>query len=115
MVVATSCLADAYLKISFTSSAFLALLFAFCCAQLSFVPLILGPLMGRAGDASGTVSPGWALAILAVGAAAGVGAVAIYVATGNEPWLWAAVPACLGSGLVLFAIARMTSTSSPGS
>ncbi len=73
-IVLTSCLADAYLKISFTSSAFLALLFAFCCAQLSFVPLILGPLMGRTGAASGAVSPGWALAILAVGAAAGVGA-----------------------------------------
>ncbi len=115
VVALTSCLADAYLKVSFTSNAFLALLFAFCCAQLSFVPLILGPLLGRAGDAPGAVRPGWALAILLVGAAAGIGAVAIYGATGSEPWLWAAIPACLGSGLVLFALARMTSTSSPGS
>ena len=115
VIVAASCLADAYLKVSFASSAFIALLFAFCCAQLSFVPLILGPLMRRTGDASGAVSPGWALAILVVGAAIGIGAVALYAATGTEPWLWAAVPACLGSGLVLFAIARMTSTSSPGS
>ena len=56
-IALTSCLADAYLKISFTSSAFLALLFAFCCAQLSFVPLILGPLMGRTGAASVALSP----------------------------------------------------------
>jgi hypothetical protein len=115
VIALTSCLAAAYLKISFTSNAFLALLFAFFCAQLSFVPLILGPLMGRAGAASGAVRPAWALAILGAGAAAGIGAVAIYAATGKEPWLWAAVPACLAAGFVLFAVARMTTTSSPGS
>jgi hypothetical protein len=107
MIIAAFLLADAYLEISFTSSEFLGLLFALCCAQLSFVPLLLAPLMGRrrAGDA--TVSSGWALVILAVGAAVGLVAVVLYAATGHEPWLWAAVPACLASGLVLSMLARL--------
>ena len=100
-------IADAYLKMSYTSSAFLALLFAFSCAQLAFVPLLLGPLIGKTRDGFGTVSSAWALVILACGAAAGPIAVAIYLATGSEPWLWAAVPACLASGLLLFILARL--------
>ncbi len=99
--------ADAYLQVNYTSGAFLALLFAFSCAQLSFVPLILGPLLGRTSEGFATVSSAWALVILACGAAAGLIAVAIYLATGSEPWLWAAVPACLASGLLLFALARL--------
>jgi hypothetical protein len=106
---AAFCVADASLQISFTSSTFLALLFAFCCAQLSFAPLVLGPIVGRTRGGFGTVSPGWALVILGFGAASGVAAVTVYLATGTEAWLWAAVPACLGSGLALFAIARAAS------
>ena len=108
-LAAAFCVADAFLQTSFTSSIFLALLFAFCCAQLSFAPLVLGPIVGRTRGGFGTVSPGWALVILAVGAASGVAAVTVYVATGTEAWLWAAVPACLGSGLVLFTIAHTVS------
>jgi hypothetical protein len=100
MIVAGFLIADAYLQISFASSEFLALLFAFYCAQLSFVPLVLAPVMG------GTVSARWALVILGVSAVMGLLAVTIYVATRNESWLWAAVPACLGSGFLLFATAR---------
>ena len=108
-LAAAFCVADASLEISFTSSTFLALLFAFCCAQLSFVPLVLGPIVGRRRGGFGTVSPGWALAILSFGAASGLAAVTGYLATGTEAWLWAAVPACLGSGLVLFTIAHTVS------
>jgi hypothetical protein len=100
MIVAGFLIADAYLQISFASSEFLALLFAFYCAQLSFVPLVLAPVMG------GTVSARWALVILGVSAVMGLFAVTIYVATRNESWLWAAVPACLGSGFLLFVTAR---------
>jgi hypothetical protein len=107
MTIAGFFVADAYLQVNYTSGAFLALLFAFSCAQLSFVPLILGPLLGRTSDGLVTVSSGWALVILACGAAAGLIAVAIYLATGSEPWLWAAVPACLASGLLLFTVARL--------
>jgi hypothetical protein len=107
MIIAGFLIADAYLQISFTSSEFLGLLFAFYCAQLSFVPLILGPVIGRRSGGFGTVSSGWALVILGFGAAIGPVAVAVYLTTGNESWLWSAVPACLGSGLVLFIIARL--------
>jgi hypothetical protein len=98
-----------YLQITFTGSKFLALVFAFCCAQLSFVPLVLGPLVGRTGERSGTVSPPWALGILGLGTAAGVVAAAAYLATGHEPWLWAAIPACLATGTLLFGVARLQS------
>jgi hypothetical protein len=107
MIVAGFLIADAYLQISFASSEFLALLFAFYCAQLSFVPLVLGPVMG------GTVSARWALVVLGVSAVMGLLAVTIYVATRNESWLWAAVPACLGSGFLLFVTARRRSGKPP--
>ena len=103
---AAFCVADVSLQISFPSNTFLALLFASCCAQLSFVPLVVGPIIVRTRGGLGTVSPAWALVILGFGTASGVAAVTVYLATGTEPWLWAAIPSCLGSGLVLFAIAR---------
>src|SRR5262245_36360351 len=107
MIVAGFLSADACLHISFASSEFLGLLFAFCCAQLSFVPLILGPVIARRSGGFGTVSSGWALVILGVGAVIGLVAVAVYLTSGNESWLWSAVPACLGSGLMLFIVARL--------
>src|SRR5262249_60234829 len=94
-------------QISYTSREFLGLLFALCCAQLSFAPLLLGPLIGRRSARVATVSSGWALVILAGGTAVGLIAVALYASTGREPWLWAAVPACLASGLVLFMLAQL--------
>lgn len=106
IIIAGILLAEAYLDVSYTSSAFLALLFACSCAQISFVPLVLGPLIGRTSE---TVSPGWALLILGLGATVGLVALALYATTGSEPWLWAAVPSCLASGLLLLAIARLRS------
>jgi hypothetical protein len=106
VVAVVSGVADAFLRISVASSTFLALVFALCGAQLAFVPLVVGPILGRARGVSGTVGPGWAMIVLGAGAAGSAAAVAVYVATGTEGWLWAAVPACLGSGLVLFALAR---------
>jgi hypothetical protein len=97
-------LAAGPLAIGFGSDAFLAWMFAFVCAQLAATPLVAGPLVG-----AGRVPPGWALAVLAVGAASGVAAVVAYVVTGTQTWLWAAVPACLGSGLVLYAVGRSVS------
>jgi hypothetical protein len=107
-------LANAYLHVNYTSSEFLALLFALSCAQLSFVPLILGPIIARTSRGFATVSSGWALLILGVGAAMGVAAVAIYLETGSEPWLWTAVPASLASGLVLFTVARLWTARTKG-
>jgi hypothetical protein len=82
------------------------LVVAFYCAQLAPVPLILGPAIARARGGYGIVSARWALAIVAVSAAIGIGAVVVHLASGVEAWLWAAVPATLASGFVLFAIAR---------
>jgi hypothetical protein len=83
------------------------LVVAFYCAQLAPVPLILGPVIARARGGYGIVNAGWALAIVAISAVIGIGAVAVHLATGGELWLWAAVPATLGAGFLLFAIARL--------
>ena len=99
----------AYRPMGFNGSGFLALLFAFYCAQLSFVPLVLGPMIGR--TRAGTVSPGWTLGVIGCGAVVGVGSVAIYLTSGNESWLWAAVPASLGSSFLVFMVARLATTS----
>ena len=104
VIAAAFFVADAVFAVSFTSSTFLALLFAFGSAQLALVPLVIGPLLGSGPK---PFCPGWALAVLATGAAAGIGAAIIYLATGQEPWLWAAVPACLGSGAALFTAGRL--------
>jgi hypothetical protein len=96
-----------YFRVEITGTDFLALLFGCSSVQLAFVPLVLGPLIGRANGAGGSVGAGWAMAIVGFGAAVGVGAVAAYLATGAEAWLWAAVPACLATGGVLFTVARL--------
>jgi hypothetical protein len=90
----------------FTVGTFLAVLLACWCAQLPFLPLLVGSLV-RGGNGWGTVSANWALLIVAGAAGVGIAAVIAFLATGAEPWLWAAGPACLGSALVLFAIARL--------
>lgn len=100
---------SAYRPMGFNGSGFLALLFAFYCAQLSFVPLVLGPVIGR--TRAGAVSPRWALGVLGCSAVVGVGSVAIYLTSGSEPWLWTAVPASLGSGFLVFIVARLATTS----
>jgi peptidoglycan/LPS O-acetylase OafA/YrhL len=83
---------------------FLAGVFAVCCAQVSLAPLLFAPILRGAGG--GTVSPSWAMAVLAAGMVGGAIAVTGYIATGHETWLWAAVPLCLVSGLLVFAVAR---------
>lgn len=103
-IVLASCIAAASLTINFASNTFLALIFALACPQLALAPLVFGPILGRTSG----VSPGWALVILGFGAASSIGAVTGYLATGNDSWLWAAVPACLGSGFLLFAAARLS-------
>jgi hypothetical protein len=110
VIAAAFFVADAVFAVSFTSSTFLALIFAFGSAQLALAPLVIGPLLGSALLGSGgpkPFCPGWALAVLATGAAAGIGAAIVYLATGQEAWLWTAVPACLGSGAALFALGRL--------
>jgi hypothetical protein len=113
-IVAAYFIVDALFQIDFTGNMFLALLFAFSCAQLAIVPLVLGPVIGRKREGFGTVSSGWALLILVFSAAAGVAAVIVFLATGDESFLWSAVPTCLGSGFLLFLLARLRSGRTSG-
>jgi hypothetical protein len=100
-----------YLDPSFASARFVNLQLACLCAQLAFAPLVLGPMiLGKAG----VVSPAWAIAVLGAGVAAGQGLVIVSLQAEYKTWLWAAIPACLGVGLSLYAVALLrTSRMSP--
>jgi hypothetical protein len=107
LVFAIFCLTHARYQITLSSSSFLALVLGFSCLQISFAPLVLGPVISRSGR-RGTVNPGWAVAVMGVGAVIASGSVAAYFATGYDPWLWAAAPGCLGSSTVLFITACLS-------
>jgi hypothetical protein len=94
-------------SISSTSNALLGLAVAICCAQLSFVPLVLGPLVFQSQGGSATVSAPWALAVLCVGAGSAVSGATLHLMTGSEAWLWIAAPASLGSSLIVFFLGRI--------
>jgi len=86
-------------KISFGSSQYLSLLFSFYCAQLSFVPLILGPILLHP---KRNVSSGWALFVLLAGTTAGILPVGWSLYTGSEIWFWSGIPLCLTVGVLLY-------------
>jgi hypothetical protein len=88
----------------FISGRFLSLQFACLCVQLAFSPLVLGPMIGGSRAA---ISPAWAIAVLAAGVATGQGVVIFSLQPDHIGWLWAAVPACLGSGLSAYAVALL--------
>ena len=90
--------------LSFTSGRFLNLQLACLCAQLAFGPLVLGPLIS---GNSAAISPAWAIAVIGAGVAAGQGVIIVSLQPEHEAWLWSAIPACLGSGLSLYAVARL--------
>ena len=97
---------------SFISGSFLNLQLACLCAQLAFSPLVLGPMIG---GNSAALSPAWAIAVLGAGVAAGQGVVIVSLQPEHKAWLWAAIPACLGSGLSLYAVALLwTRRTAPG-
>jgi hypothetical protein len=97
---------------SFTSNALLGLTVAICCAQLSFVPLVLGPLVIRSQAGSAAVSAPWALAVLCAGAGSAVSGASMHLVTGSEAWLWLAAPASLGSSLIVFSLGRICARAS---
>jgi hypothetical protein len=86
-----------------------ALLFAVAGTQLSYVPLVLGPLIDATSRGFGRVSRGWAMAIICAGFFVTAGAVALSLATADEWWLWAAIPANLGLSVLLFALVQLRS------
>ena len=94
-------------SIGFTSNALLGLAVGVCCAQLSFVPLVLGPLVFQGQGGSATVSAPWALAVLCAGAGSAVSGATMHLMTGSETWLWIAAPASLGSSVAVFCLGRI--------
>jgi hypothetical protein len=98
--------------LSFTNGWFLNLQLSCLCAQLAFGPLVLGPLIS---GNSAAISPAWAIAVIGAGVAAGQGVIIVSLQPEHSAWLWSAIPACLGSGLSLYAVARLlTSKTAPG-
>jgi hypothetical protein len=85
------------------------LLFAVAGTQLSYVPLVLGPIIGATGRGFGPVSQGWAMVIICAGFLGTVCAVALSLATADEWWLWAAIPANLGLSVLLYALVQRPS------
>jgi len=103
MLLILSLLND-YLDPSFASARFVNLQLACFCAQLAFAPLVVGPLVfGNAG----VISPAWAIAVLGGGVAAGQGLVMVSLQPEYKTWLWAAIPACLAVGWLLYAVALL--------
>lgn len=86
---------------------FVALLFTFASTQLSYVPLVLGSIIGKESRGFAPVTPAWALIIICSSFAIGICAVTIYLITKDESWLWTAVPANLVFGLLLFIVAHL--------
>ena len=103
MLIILSLLND-YLDPNFAGARFVNLQLACFCAQLAFAPLVVGPMiLGNAG----VVSPAWAIAVLGAGVAAGQGLVIVSLQPEYKTWLWAAIPACLGVGWSLYAVALL--------
>jgi len=101
-----------YPDLSFTNGGFLSLQLACLCAQLAFGPLVVGSLISGNSPA---ISPTWAIAVIGAGVVAGQGVIIVSLQAEHKAWLWSAIPACLGSGLSLYAVARLwTSKMAPG-
>jgi NADH:ubiquinone oxidoreductase subunit 6 (subunit J) len=90
--------------LSLTNGRFLSLQLACLCAQLAFGPLVLGPLIS---GNSAAISPAWAIAVIGAGVGVGQGVTIVSLQPEHAAWLWSAIPACLGSGLSLYAVARL--------
>jgi hypothetical protein len=100
-------LAGAGFEDAFAGARFLGLVFGFSSAQLSFAPLVLAPLIAGAGGI-GTLTPTWALAVLIVSGAIGIGITMVGLVVGYESSLSWVVPGCLGSAASLFVIASLS-------
>jgi hypothetical protein len=81
-------------------------LFGFGSAQIALVPLVLAPLLGG-GARFASVTPGWALAVLVAGGAVAVGMTIAGLVFAQSAALSWAVPAVLGSTVVVFAIGAL--------
>ena len=99
-IVIALILIEETLSMSFTSISFLALVFAFGSPVLAFAPLVVRPAL-----TGSSVSPSIALLVLGTGVLGMLIGVAGFITTGNDAWLWASVPICLGLGFLIAMLA----------
>ena len=113
MLIALFLLND-YLDRSFASGRFLSLQLAcFLCTASFRSARNRSPY--KRNSSSAAISPAWAIAVIVAGVAAGQGVIIVSLQPEHKAWLWSAIPACLGSGLSLYAVARLwTSKTAPG-
>jgi hypothetical protein len=112
LVLVTFLLADMRAAHTFGIAGLLGAVLAFSSAQIALAPLVLAPLL--VGSARfGAVTPAWAFAVLAAGAAIGAGttiAGLVFGQTAVLPW---AVPVCFGATTLLFVIAVLVGRRDP--
>jgi hypothetical protein len=111
LVLATFVVADTRAAHTFGMAGLLGAVFSFGSAQIALAPLVLALLLD--GPARfGTVTPRWALAILFVGGAIGVGMTITGLVFGHASALSWAVPASLAATTLLFVIGALASRQS---
>jgi len=104
LILATFLLADMRSEHSLGIAGLLGAMLAFSSAQMALVPLALAPLLSGSGR-SANVTPAWAAAVLAVGAAIAVGITVAGLLFGQAAALPFAVPAAFAASTLLFLIA----------
>jgi hypothetical protein len=108
LVMATFMLADTRSAHSLGIAGLLGAMLAFSSAQMALVPLAVAPLLSGPGR-SANVTPAWAAAVLAVGAAIGVGVTIAGLLFGQAAVLPFAVPAAFAATTLVFLIAVLAS------
>ena len=103
LILATFVLAEMRSEHSFGIAGLLGAMLAFSSVQMALVPLALVPLL-RSPDRPAGVTPVWALAVLAVGAAIGVGITVAGLVFGQAAVLPFAVPVCFVATALVFLI-----------
>jgi hypothetical protein len=103
LVLATFVLAEMRSEHSLGITGLLGAMLAFGAVQIALVPLALMPLLSASGR-SARVTPAWALAVLAVGAAISVGIAVAGLVFGQAATLPFAVPACFAATTLVFLI-----------
>jgi type IV secretory pathway VirB2 component (pilin) len=108
LILATFLLADMRSEHSLGIAGLLGAMLAFSSVQMALVPLTLAPLLSGSGR-SANVTPAWAAAVLAVGAAIGVGITIAGLLFGQAAALPFAVPAAFAATTLVFLIAVLAS------
>jgi hypothetical protein len=113
LIVVTFLLADRRAPHTFGVNGLLGAMLAFGAVQMALVPLALAPLL-RASGRFASLTSAWALAVLAVGTAIGVGFTIAGLVFAQSAALPFAVPACFGATTLLYLIASRVRKTAAG-